>query len=146
MLSHEEIKAIIPHREPFLFVDEILEVEYGKRAVGVIKHVADYQTSFEGHFPGFPIMPAALIIEALAEVGAVAALGMPENKGKIVFLAGADKWKFKRPILPGDRVLLEANLVEMRRSFGRGHLVARVGEEVAAEGYLLFAIKERSEV
>src|SRR4028118_1769013 len=100
-LSSVEIQKIIPHRYPFLLIDKIIEIEYGKRAVG-IKNVTANEPFFMGHFPGYPVMPGVLQVEAIAQVGAVAVLGMPENKGKLAFFAGVDEVRFKRQVVPGD--------------------------------------------
>ena len=142
-LSRDEIEQIIPHRAPFIFVDEITEVEFGKRAVGLIHDVAAYHELLAGHFPGFPVMPGALLVEALAEVGAVAALGLPENQGRIAMLTGLDGWRFRRPALPGQSVRLEATLTARRSNYGKGHAVATADGKVLAEGDLSFAIVER---
>ena len=103
MLDIQQIKEIIPHRYPFLLIDKIVEMEDNKRVVG-IKNVTMNEPYFAGHFPEYPVMPGVLIIEALAQVGAVAVLGMEENKGKIAFLAGVDKARFKRQVRPGDQL------------------------------------------
>ena len=102
LLDRDGIEALIPHREPFIFVDRIVELEYGQRAVGIMEDVgAHHEHVLRGHFPGFPVLPGAIIVEAVAEVGGVAALGMPENSGKIAMLTGLDKWKFRQPARPG---------------------------------------------
>lgn len=142
-LSQEDIQQLIPHRPPFLFLDRIEEVEWGKRAVGVIEDVGAYQDRFRGHFPGYPIMPGALIVEALAEVGAVVGLGLPEHRGKVGLLTGLDNWRFRSPAVPGMRLRLEATLVRTRGSFGVVHAKATCGDELVAEGELSFAIVER---
>lgn len=141
-LGRAGIEAIIPHREPFIFVDEIQEIEWGQRAVGVIHDVAEF-SQLAGHFPGFPVMPGALLVEALAEVGAVAALGLPENKGKIAMLTGLDSWRFRRPALPGHEVLLETVMTARRSNFGKAHCIATSEGQVLAEGNLSFGIIDR---
>lgn len=141
MLDSREIQTIIPHRFPFLLVDRILELEPGKHAVG-IKNVSAGEPYFAGHFPAFPVMPGVLIVEALAQVGAVALLKLPDFQGKIAFFAGIDGVRFKRQVVPGDVLLLEVTLGKLRRGFGSGTGKATVGGEVAAQGELLFAVGE----
>src|SRR5215213_8197414 len=136
-LSSVEIQKIIPHRYPFLLVDKIIEMEWGKRAVG-IKNVTANEPFFQGHFPGFPVMPGVLIVEAIAQVGAVAALGMPENKGKLAFFAGLDEVRFKRQVVPGDTLRLEVTLTRLRGPIGQGTGVATVDGEVACTGEFMF--------
>jgi 3-hydroxyacyl-[acyl-carrier-protein] dehydratase len=138
-LSAQEIQAIIPHRWPFLLVDKILEIEPGRRAVG-LKQVSAGEIYFQGHFPGQPIMPAVLIVEALAQVGSVALLSSPEHKGKIGLFAGIDGFRFRRPVVPGDSLRLEVTLTRIRGSVGKGKGRAEVDGQVAAEGELLFAL------
>ena len=142
-LTRAEIEAIIPHRAPFLFVDRISELEVGQRAVGWMDDVGAHQAILAGHFPGFPVLPGAILVEALAEVGAVAALGLDAYRGKIAVLAGLDGWKFRRMARPGDQVRLEAQLLRLRASFGKGRLKASIDGEVAAEGELSFGIVDR---
>lgn len=134
------IQKIIPHRYPFLLIDKIVSLEPGKRAVG-IKNVTMNEPFFQGHFPDYPVMPGVLIIEALAQVGAVAVLSMEENKGKIALFAGIDKLRMRRQVKPGDTLTLELELTRLRGSIGKGKGVAKVGEEVAVEGELMFAVQ-----
>ncbi|OGO04463.1 MAG: 3-hydroxyacyl-[acyl-carrier-protein] dehydratase FabZ [Chloroflexi bacterium RBG_13_54_9] len=140
-LGAREIQQIIPHRWPFLLVDKIVEMESGVRAVG-IKNVSVNEPFFQGHFPGQPIMPGVLIVEALAQVGAVALLSQPENKGKLVFFAGIDSFRFRRPVLPGDTLRLEVHLTKMRGPVGKGSAKAEVEGQKVAEGELTFALAD----
>ncbi len=141
MLTIEQIMEIIPHRPPFLLVDRILELEAGVRAVG-LKQVTINEPFFVGHFPGQPIMPGVLHIEALAQVGAVALLSQPEQRGKLALFAGIDGVRFRRIVKPGDTLRLEVTLEKMRRSIGKGRGVATVDGAVATEGEFTFAIAE----
>lgn len=140
MLDVEQIKEIIPHRYPFLLVDKVIEQEEGKRIVG-IKNVTINEPFFAGHFPEYPVMPGVLILEALAQVGAIAVLSKEENKGKIGFLAGVDKCRFKRQVKPGDQLRLEIEIIRMKGAIGKGKGIATVGGEVACEAEIMFAIK-----
>lgn len=141
ILDINEIMQIIPHRYPFLMVDKILEVEAGKRAVG-IKNVSGNEPFFQGHFPGYPVMPGVLIIEALAQVGAVAMLIMPETKGKLALFAGIDGVRFRRQVVPGDQLRLEVEITKIRGPIGKGKAVATVDGQVAAEAELMFALQD----
>lgn len=143
MLNAQEIQAIIPHRYPFLLVDRIIELEEGKRAVG-IKNVSVNEPFFQGHFPDYPVMPGVLIVEALAQVGAVALLKLPENQGKIGLFAGIDGFRFRRQVIPGDQLRLEVAITKSRGAIGKGTGKAYVGDELAAEGELIFAIAAAS--
>lgn len=140
MLSVEDIQRILPHRYPFLLVDRIVEMEPGKRVVG-IKNVSVNEPFFQGHFPGKPVMPGVLIIEALAQTGAVGILSMPEFQGKIALFAGIDKARFRRQVLPGDQLRLEVNVTKLRGTVGKSEAKAFVGEELAAEAELMFAVE-----
>lgn len=137
-----EIQNILPHRYPFLLVDRILEVEEGKRAVG-IKNVTVNEPFFQGHFPGNPIMPGVLILEAMVQVGAVAVLNMEQNKNKLAMFAGIDKARFKRPVVPGDQLRMEVELVKVKGSIGKGKGSAYVGDELAAEAELMFVLTDK---
>jgi 3-hydroxyacyl-[acyl-carrier-protein] dehydratase len=138
-LDVTKIQEIIPHRYPFLLVDRIVELESGKRAVGV-KNVTVNEPFFQGHFPGYPVMPGVLIVEALAQVGAVAVLSMEENKGKLGFFAGIDGFRFKEQVKPGDTLMLEVEMTRVRGSVGKGRGTAKVNDKVVAEGELMFAL------
>jgi 3-hydroxyacyl-[acyl-carrier-protein] dehydratase len=142
-LSAREIQRIIPHRFPFLLVDRIVELEPGKRAVG-IKAVTVNEPFFVGHFPDYPVMPGVLIAEALAQVGAVAVLQSRAADNRIPFLAGLDGFRFKRQVVPGDLLRLEVTLVKLGGRAGRGHGVASVDGQTAAEGDITFVIAPRS--
>ena len=139
VLSIDEIKKIIPHRYPFLLIDRILELEEGKRAVG-IKNVSANEEFFQGHFPEKPIMPGVLIVEALSQVGACAVLSSEKNRGKIALFAGIDGMRFKRQVVPGDRLQLEVELIKVKGNIGKGKAKATVDGEIAAEGELIFAV------
>src|SRR5437870_12791086 len=135
----KEIEALIPHRWPFLLVDRVLELEPGVRAVG-LKQVSSGEIFLQGHFPGNPILPAVLMVEALAQVGCVAILSSEKYKGKLVLFAGMDNFRFRRPVLPGDSLRLEVSLKRILGPVGKGSGKASVDGELAAEGDLLFAL------
>ena len=139
ILHTADIQKIIPHRPPFLLIDKILELEIGVRAVG-IKNVSINEYFFNGHFPGQPIMPGVLITEALAQVGAVVLLSMPENKGKVGVFTGIDGFKFRRQVIPGDVLHLEADLLSFKRGMGKAQVCATVDDKVAASGGISFAV------
>lgn len=140
MLNTEDIKNIIPHRYPFLLVDKITEMESGKRVTG-IKNVTVNEPFFQGHFPDYPVMPGVLILEALAQTGAVVMLQKEENKGKIGFLAGIDNCRFKRQVVPGDQLKLEVEIIRLKGPIGKGKATATVNGETACEAEIMFAIK-----
>jgi 3-hydroxyacyl-[acyl-carrier-protein] dehydratase len=136
--GREGIESIIPHRDPFLFLDEVLELEPGKRVVAR-KLVRPDEWFFPGHFPGRPIMPGVIMVEALAQAGAVAVLAEEENRGKLALFAGIDDVRFKRIVEPGDELTLSCEIESVRGPIGRGRAVARVGDELAVRGTLTFA-------
>jgi 3-hydroxyacyl-[acyl-carrier-protein] dehydratase len=140
MLDREAIKAIIPHREPFLLIDRIEYYEPGVKAAGELD-VTEEMFWVPGHFPGRPVMPGVLVIEACAQVGAVVMLSMPENAGKIALFGGVDKVRFKRQVVPGDTLRLETEITKSRGHIGFGSGRAWVGDELAFSGELMFAIR-----
>lgn len=139
MLNNIQIQEIIPHRYPFLLVDKIVEMSVGERAVG-IKNVTINEPFFQGHFPGNPIMPGVLMVEALAQVGAVAILSMEEYKGKLAVFTGIENVRFKRQVVPGDTLRLEVEIVSIRRNIGKGKAIATVDGQVAVKGEIMFAV------
>lgn len=139
MINIDEIQKIIPHRPPFLFVDRVDELEPGKRAVA-IKCVSMNEPFFVGHFPGKAVMPGVIILEALAQTGAIVMLTINENAGKLIYFGGMDKVKFKRKVVPGDVLRLCVEIVKSKGSFGVGNAVAYVEDQVAAEATFTFAI------
>lgn len=140
MLDREAIKGIIPHREPFLLIDRIEDMVPGISATGYLDVTAD-MFWVPGHFPGYAVMPGVLIVEALAQVGSVAMLALPENSGKIGFFGGIDKVRFKRQVVPGDTLRLECVITKQRGAIGFGDAKAFVGDELVCAGELMFAIK-----
>ena len=138
-LDAVEIQRIIPHRYPFLLVNRVVELEPGQRAVG-IKNVTMGDPFFQGHFPGYPVMPGVLIVEALAQVGAVGLLTTEQFKGQLALFAGIEKVRFKRQVKPGDTLRLEVDLGQVRRGIGTGTGTATVAGELACRGEFMFAI------
>ncbi|MCD7836750.1 MAG: 3-hydroxyacyl-ACP dehydratase FabZ [Lachnospiraceae bacterium] len=135
----KEIMDIIPHRTPFLLIDTIEELEPGVRAVGK-KCVSFNEPYFAGHFPKNPVMPGVLIIEAMAQVGAVALLGLPEWKGKTAYFVGIDKAKFKKKVFPGDVLMIETKIGKCKGPIGTGEAQAYVDGKLAAKAELTFAV------
>ena len=138
-LDVKQIEEIIPHRHPFLLVDYIEDYEPGEYAVGY-KCVTFREDFFKGHFPEQPVMPGVLIVEALAQTGAVAILSQEENRGKIAFFGGIDKCKFKRKVVPGDKLRLETRIIRQKGPVGVGEAVATVDGQVAVKAQLTFMI------
>jgi 3-hydroxyacyl-[acyl-carrier-protein] dehydratase len=138
-LDIEAIKQILPHRYPFLLVDRILELEPGKRAVG-LKNITANEPFFQGHFPQRSIMPGVLIIEIMAQIGGVMILSVGEHQGKLAYIGTVDNAKFRRPVVPGDTLKVEVELMRLRGNMGKVKCVARVGNEEAAEAEIMFAL------
>jgi 3-hydroxyacyl-[acyl-carrier-protein] dehydratase len=140
-LGREEIEQILPHRDPFLLIDEVIELEPGERVVAR-KTVRPDEWYLRGHFPGRPVMPGVLIVEALAQTGAVAVLSEERNRGKLALFAGIDDVRFKRIVEPGEELELTCELERVRGPIGRGKATARVGGQLAARGTLTFAVEQ----
>jgi 3-hydroxyacyl-[acyl-carrier-protein] dehydratase len=134
-----DIQRIIPHRYPLLLIDRVIEIEPGRRIVG-LKNVTANEQFFQGHFPAQPIMPGVLIVEALAQAGAVLLLSQPEEQGKLPLFAGINNFRFRRQVIPGDQLRLEVEFTMRRGPIGRGQARATVDGEVAAEGELTFSV------
>lgn len=139
MLNKQDIEKIIPHRDPFLLIDEIIELEPSVKAKG-IKYIKEDEYYFKGHFPNMPVMPGVLIVEALAQVGAVVVLSTPEYEGRIALFAAADNVRFRKQVLPGDKLELECEILKLRGNYGSGYGKAYVNGELVCEGKLTFAI------
>lgn len=142
-LDIKEIMKIVPHRYPFLLIDKIIELEEGKRAVA-IKNVTMNEPFFQGHFPGHPIMPGVLIVEAIAQVGVVMALRTSGGEGKIIYFAGIDNVRFRRPVMPGDQIRIEVETIWFRANLGKMRGKALVDKEVAVEGEFMFSLVEKA--
>ena len=142
MIDAKNILGILPHRYPFLLVDRVIEMERGKRAVG-LKNVTINEEFFHGHFPGYPVMPGVLIVEAMAQVAGVLVLSEPEHRGKLVYLAGLDNVRFRKPVTPGDQLRLEIVPGKIKKKVGVCEGKAYVGEDLVAEATLLFSVAER---
>jgi 3-hydroxyacyl-[acyl-carrier-protein] dehydratase len=137
VLTINDIKKIIPHRYPFLLVDRVDELEPGKRAIGY-KNVTFNEYFFQGHFEQEPVMPGVLIIEALAQVGAIAVLSHEDYKGKMAYFGGINNAKFRRKVVPGDVLRLEVEMIKLKSRAGVGKAVAYVKDEIACEAEIMF--------
>jgi beta-hydroxyacyl-ACP dehydratase FabZ len=142
MLDIEKIRECLPHRYPMLLVDRILELEYGKRCVG-LKNVTINEPFFNGHFPTQAIMPGVLILEAMAQVGGVLMLSVPDFKDRIPMIGGIENARFRRPVVPGDTLITEVELLYFRKNFGKVKMTARVNNEIAASCDLTFGLVPR---
>ena len=138
--GRDVIEEILPHREPFLLLDEVTVLEPGRRVIAT-REVREDDWWFRGHFPGRPVMPGVLIVEAMAQAGAVAVLVEEENRGRIAFFAGIDQCRFKRVVEPGDILTLTCEIDQVRGPIGRGTATAHVGDQLAARGTLTFAVE-----
>jgi 3-hydroxyacyl-[acyl-carrier-protein] dehydratase len=141
VLDRTYIETILPHRDPFLLLDRVVEVVPGEHAIAE-KAILATDDVFRGHFPGYPVFPGVLQLEALAQTGALAILSQPEAQGKIVLFAGVDNVRFRRPVVPGDTLRLETRLTERRGPIGKGEGKAFVGPDLACSGTLTFAVVE----
>ncbi len=140
VLNKEQIKEIIPHRDPFLLIDEVNELDVGKR-VKATKYIKEDDFWFKGHFPEYPVTPGVLMVEMLAQAGAVALLSLPENKGKIGLFGGINNCKFRQQVVPGDTLELEVEIIKVRGPLGVGKGIATVNGKKAVSCEITFAIK-----
>ena len=140
LMTQEEIKEIIPHRDPFLLIDTIEEMEPGKRVVAT-KLMKPDEFWFKGHFPDYPVVPGVLMLEMMAQAGAVSMLALPENKGKIGFFGGVKEAKFRRQVVPGDLLRIEVEIIKVKGPVGVGQGIATVNGEKAVSAEISFAIK-----
>ena len=139
IMNSDDIQKIIPHRHPFLLVDQVLEMEQGK-SIKALKNVTASEAHFAGHFPQEHVMPGVLIVEALAQAGAVALLSHPDFKGKIAYFAGIDNCRFKRKVIPGDTLILELEITKLRGPIGKGTGKATVNGALACSVDITFAV------
>jgi 3-hydroxyacyl-[acyl-carrier-protein] dehydratase len=137
--GREEIEKILPHRDPFLLIDEVTFLEPGKN-IKAYRFVNQNEYYFKGHFPGNPIMPGVLMLEAIAQAGAIAVLVLPENTGKLILFAGIDKARFKRIVKPGDKLVIEVEITDFRRNIGKAKGTAKVDGELACYSEAMFAL------
>ena len=140
VMDQKQIMEIIPHRDPFLLIDSIEEMEVGKRVVAT-KHMKPDEFWFKGHFPDYPVVPGVLMLEMCAQAGAVAMLALPENKGKIGFFGGVKEAKFRRQVVPGDTLRIEVEIIKIKGPVGVGKATATVNGEKAVSAEISFAIK-----
>lgn len=140
LMTKEQIMEVIPHRDPFLLIDEINEMEIGKR-VTATKYIEPDSFWFKGHFPEYPVTPGVLLLEMCAQAGAVAMLSMPENKGKIGFFGGVREAKFRRQVLPGDKLDIEVEIIKIKGPVGVGKAAATVDGQKAVSAEISFALK-----
>ncbi len=139
-LTANDIRRILPHRYPFLLIDRILEMDYAEMRSIAVKNVTSNEEFFNGHFPQDPIMPGVLLIEAMAQAGGVMLLSLDENRGKVAYLGGVNNAKLRRPVVPGDQLMIETSITKLRKNAGRAQSVIRVDEKIVAESELLFSI------
>lgn len=142
-MENKDIRKVLPHRYPFLLVDRIIEIEDGKRAVG-IKNVTANEPFFQGHFPDNPIMPGVLIVEAMAQVGGIAVMNIEEFKGKIGLFTGIDNCRFKKVVRPGDQLELEVVIDSIKMGLVRAKGIAKVGDDIAATAELMFIMTDEN--
>lgn len=140
-MENIDIQKILPHRYPFLLIDKMVEVDPGKKGVA-IKNVTANEPFFQGHFPGNPIMPGVLIVEAMAQTACVVGLSQKENEGKLGVFTGIEKLKFRKQVVPGDVLTIEAEFLVLKMGMGKVKAVAKVGDEIACEGEIRFALIE----
>ena len=138
-MNRDDIKKIIPHRDPFLLIDEVLELEPGHRCRAVWR-LTGGESFFAGHFPGRPVVPGVLILESMSQAGAMVVLSLPEHAGKTALFGGADKVKFRRPVLPGDDMVIEADIGRLSTHGGRGDVKAFVNGQLCAQAEIMFVL------